>query len=116
MKNDVIISKMINYVEKILKYTDGMKYSEFESKDLVVEACVFNLRQFCGNAAHTIATFAQAEDAFYFDSIGIIQIPEIPFHIGKLSAECSADFLYRVLSAFGKCKILFSGTFAVSPG
>ena len=40
MKNDVIISKMINYVEKILKYTDGMKYSEFESKDMVVEACV----------------------------------------------------------------------------
>ena len=45
MKNDVIISKMINYVEKILKYTDGMKYSEFESKDMVVEACVFNLSQ-----------------------------------------------------------------------
>mgnify|MGYP000613364313 CR=1 FL=1 len=37
MKNDVIISKMINYVEKILKYTDGMKYSEFESKDMVVD-------------------------------------------------------------------------------
>ena len=45
MKNDVIISKMINYVEKILKYTDGMKYSEFESKDMFGEACVFNLSQ-----------------------------------------------------------------------
>ena len=30
--------------------------------------------QFCGNAAHTITTFAQAEGALHFDSIGIILI------------------------------------------
>ena len=40
----------------------------------------------------------------------------IPFHICKLFAECAADFLCRVLSALGKCKILFSGTFPVPSG
>lgn len=45
MKNDVIISKMLGYIEKILKYTEGMKYPEFENADMVVEACVFNLSQ-----------------------------------------------------------------------
>ena len=42
----------------------------------------------------------------------LFQIPESPFHICKLSS----DILCRVLSASGKCKILFSGTFAVSSG
>ena len=44
----------------------------------------------------------------------LFQIPEIPCHICKLSADCAADFLCRMLSALGKCEILFSGTFVVS--
>lgn len=45
MKHDVIISKMLGYVEKILKYCDGMSYEEFVKNELVMEACVFNLSQ-----------------------------------------------------------------------
>lgn len=43
MKHDVIISKMLGYVEKILIYCDGMSYEEFAKNELVMEACVFNL-------------------------------------------------------------------------
>jgi len=45
MKNDVIISKMLGYVEKILKYSANMSYEDFIKNDMVVEACVFNLSQ-----------------------------------------------------------------------
>ena len=45
MKNDVIISKMLGYVEKILKYSANMTYEDFVKNDMVVEACVFNLSQ-----------------------------------------------------------------------
>jgi len=45
MKNDVIISQMLGYVEKILKYSANMPYENFVKNDVVVEACVFNLSQ-----------------------------------------------------------------------
>lgn len=45
MKNDIVISKMLAYIEKVLNYTTGMTYLEFEKNDMVVEACVFNLSQ-----------------------------------------------------------------------
>lgn len=45
MKNDVIISKMLGYIEKIEKYSAHMSYEEFIKNDLVLEACVFNLSQ-----------------------------------------------------------------------
>ena len=45
MKNDVIISKMLGYVEKILKYSANMSYDDFVKSEMVVEACVFNLSQ-----------------------------------------------------------------------
>ncbi len=45
MKNDVIISKMLGYVEKILKYSANMSYEEFVKNEIVMEACVFNLSQ-----------------------------------------------------------------------
>ena len=44
----------------------------------------------------------------------LFQIAKISFYVAKLSAECTADFLCRVLPALSKCKILFSGTFTVS--
>ena len=45
MKNDVIISKMLGDVEKILKYSANMSYDDFVKSEMVVEACVFNLSQ-----------------------------------------------------------------------
>lgn len=45
MKNDIVISKMLVYIQKVLNYTAGMTYLEFEKNDMVVEACVFNLSQ-----------------------------------------------------------------------
>ena len=44
----------------------------------------------------------------------LFQIAKISFYVAKLSAECAADFLCRALPALSKCKILFSGTFAIS--
>ena len=45
MRNDVIISKILGYVEKILKYSANMSYEDFVKNEIVVEACVFNLSQ-----------------------------------------------------------------------
>lgn len=45
MKNDVIVAKMLGYVEKILRYTHNMNYDAFIEQEVVLEACVFNLSQ-----------------------------------------------------------------------
>lgn len=45
MKNRVIISKILIYIEKILRYSNKMSYEDFIKNELVVEACVFNLSQ-----------------------------------------------------------------------
>lgn len=45
MRNEIIISKMIEYADKISSYVSGMKYDEFSKNSLVVEACVFDLSQ-----------------------------------------------------------------------
>ncbi len=45
MKNDVIIGKMLGYIEKILRYTQAMDYDTFIKQEVVMEACVFNLSQ-----------------------------------------------------------------------
>jgi len=45
MKNNIIISKMIGYVEKILNYSANISYDEFVQNEMLVEACVFNLSQ-----------------------------------------------------------------------
>ncbi len=42
---DVIISKMLGYVEKILKYSANMFCEDFVKNDMVVGTCVFNLSQ-----------------------------------------------------------------------
>lgn len=45
MKNNVIINKIVAYIDKVLRYCEGYTYTSF-SKDLkLVEACVFNLSQ-----------------------------------------------------------------------
>ena len=45
MRNDVIISKILGYVEKILRYSANLSYDDFVQNEMVVEACVFNLSQ-----------------------------------------------------------------------
>lgn len=45
MRNEIIISKMIEYADKISSYVAGMNYNEFSKNSLVVEACVFDLSQ-----------------------------------------------------------------------
>lgn len=38
MKNDVIIGKMPGYIEKVLKYTQGMDYNTFIKQEVIMEA------------------------------------------------------------------------------
>lgn len=45
MKNQMIIQKIINYINSILKYTDDVNYNDFRKNSMMVEACVFNLSQ-----------------------------------------------------------------------
>lgn len=45
MKNNVIVQKMLGYIEKVLKYTENMDYNNFIKQEVVLEACVFNLSQ-----------------------------------------------------------------------
>lgn len=45
MKNQKVLMKIINYIDSILKYTEGVDYSKFIMNSMMVEACVFNLSQ-----------------------------------------------------------------------
>ena len=54
MKNNIIVSKIILYIEKIQRYTCGMNYDNFIKNEIIVEACVFNLSQI-GELANKIA-------------------------------------------------------------
>lgn len=45
MKEQIIIQKIINYINSILTYTDNINYDNFIRNSMMVEACVFNLSQ-----------------------------------------------------------------------
>lgn len=45
MRNDIIVEKMLGYIEKILRYTESMDYEVFVKSEILTEACVFNLSQ-----------------------------------------------------------------------
>ena len=45
MKNKLIVGKLINYSEKILRYCHGVSYDTFSEDSKLAEACVFNLSQ-----------------------------------------------------------------------
>lgn len=45
MRNDVIVQKLIGYVDKITHYCAGKDYCGFAADTQLVEACVFNLSQ-----------------------------------------------------------------------
>lgn len=45
MKNKIVVEKIIKYINKIIEYTSGYSYDQFEKNTMLVEACVFNLGQ-----------------------------------------------------------------------
>jgi uncharacterized protein with HEPN domain len=45
MKNQRLLIKTINYIDKIIAYTKDVDYQEFKENMMMVEACVFNLSQ-----------------------------------------------------------------------
>ncbi|NLC77289.1 MAG: DUF86 domain-containing protein [Clostridia bacterium] len=45
MKNEMILRKMIGYIDTILLYTKDVNYEGFIENKMMVEACVFNLSQ-----------------------------------------------------------------------
>lgn len=45
MKNEIILSKMIVYGEKIVSYCKAESYGTFSVNSMLIEACVFNLSQ-----------------------------------------------------------------------
>lgn len=45
MRNEIVVSKMLKYIAKILKYSNGMTYEDFKTNEIVQEACVFNISQ-----------------------------------------------------------------------
>ena len=45
MRNEIIVSKLLAYTEKIMKYCEGCDYDSFVADTKLVEACVFNLSQ-----------------------------------------------------------------------
>ncbi len=45
MRNNIIVNKMIGYIEKITTYCRDYDYESFTENPLLTEACVFNLSQ-----------------------------------------------------------------------
>lgn len=45
MRNDIIVSKMVAYGEKIIDYCKEETYDSFSGDSMLMEACVFNLSQ-----------------------------------------------------------------------
>jgi len=45
MRNEIIVSKLLAYAEKIMTYCGGCDYNSFVADTMLVEACVFNLSQ-----------------------------------------------------------------------
>ena len=59
MRNDIIVSKLLAYTEKILDYCAGLNYNQFCRDTKLVEACVFNLSQMGELANRVDDEFAQ---------------------------------------------------------
>jgi uncharacterized protein with HEPN domain len=59
MRNDLVVEKMIQTIERILGYCTGLTYDTFIDKDMVVDACVFNLSQLGELANRVTEDFAE---------------------------------------------------------
>lgn len=55
MKDKQQIEKIVNCINKILQYTEGVSHEEFEANSMLVEACVFNLSQI-GELANKVSS------------------------------------------------------------
>lgn len=67
MRNDVIISKLIAYTDKVLAYCKGYDYEKFSADTRSVEACVFNISQMGELVKRLDVEFTESH-------------PEIPWH------------------------------------
>ncbi len=45
MRNDLVLGKMLDIIDKIQRYCEGVSYDSFSENSLLAEACVFNLSQ-----------------------------------------------------------------------
>lgn len=45
MRNEVVVQKLVSYIDKIMDYCDGKGYESFIADTKLVEACVFNISQ-----------------------------------------------------------------------
>ena len=72
MKNQKIIQKIINYIDSILKYINGVDYAEFRNNSMMVEACVFNLSQI-GELVNKLDKeyFSQHNEIPWFKMLGL---------------------------------------------
>ncbi|MBQ7546073.1 MAG: DUF86 domain-containing protein [Clostridia bacterium] len=60
MRHEIILQKMIGYIDKILAYTCGCTYESFAENTQLVDACVFNLSQIGELAGKLDAAYMQA--------------------------------------------------------
>lgn len=44
MRTDIVLRKMLAYTTKVVNYCDKYTYDRFVADSVMVEACVFNLR------------------------------------------------------------------------
>lgn len=45
MKDDILVLKIVRYIDKIFAYCDGVDFRRFVDNSMMVEAVVFNLSQ-----------------------------------------------------------------------
>lgn len=69
MRNDIIVSKLLGYTDKILNYCHGLDYASFTENIMLVEACVFNLSQMGELANHVDREFAAAHPDVHWQEI-----------------------------------------------
>lgn len=62
MKNDIIIKKIVGYIDKIQGYCEGKGYDGFVADTVLVEACVFNLSQIGELVRHFDKEFVETHD------------------------------------------------------
>ncbi len=53
MRNDLVIEKMMEIIEKLQGYVGNNNFESFSGNDMLIEACVFNLSQL-GEVANRI--------------------------------------------------------------
>lgn len=61
MRNDLVVEKMIQIIDRIQEYCKGMNYDSFVKSNITVDACVFNLSQL-GEMANKIDNIFEEEN------------------------------------------------------